>query len=39
MSGGTDLEPDAKPAIHHLDDVGNYLKICNLSNFKYCLTM
>jgi hypothetical protein len=38
-SGGTDIEPDAKPAVHHLDDAGNYLKICNFSNFKqYCLT-
>jgi hypothetical protein len=21
-----------------IDDIDNYLKICNLSNFKYCLT-
>jgi hypothetical protein len=37
-SGGNDSEPYAKPPVHHLDDAGNYLKICNLSNFKYCLT-
>jgi hypothetical protein len=29
MSGGADSEPDAEPAVHHLNDVGNYLKICN----------
>jgi hypothetical protein len=38
MSGGNDSEPDAKAAVHHLDDAGNYLKIFNLSNFKHCLT-
>jgi hypothetical protein len=28
MSEGADSEPDAEPAVHHLDDEGNYLKIC-----------
>jgi hypothetical protein len=37
MSGGTDSQPDAKLAVHHLDDAGNYLKICNFSNFKHWL--
>jgi hypothetical protein len=37
--GGLESEPDAKPAVHHLDDAGNYLKICKFSNLKqYCLT-
>jgi hypothetical protein len=38
-SGGADSESGAKSAVHHLDDAGNYLKIYNLSNFKYCLTV
>jgi hypothetical protein len=24
-----DSEHDAKPVVHHLDDAGNYFKICN----------
>jgi hypothetical protein len=37
--GGLDSEPDVEPAVHHLDDADNYLKICNFSNFKHCLTV
>jgi hypothetical protein len=39
MLGGTNSESDAMPAVHHLDDAGNYIKICNLSYFKQCLTV
>jgi hypothetical protein len=40
MSEGADSEPDAEPAVHHLDDEGNYLKICIFSDFKqHCLTV
>jgi hypothetical protein len=26
--GGPDSDPDEETTIHHLDDVGNFLKIC-----------
>jgi hypothetical protein len=37
MSGGADANPDAEPAVHLLDDVGNYLQLCNFSNFQIIL--
>jgi hypothetical protein len=37
MLGGADLKPNAEPALHHLDDVGNYLQVCNFSNFQTIL--
>jgi hypothetical protein len=33
MSQGDDAKPDAEPAADHLDDAGNYLQVCNFSNF------
>jgi hypothetical protein len=33
MSRGDDAKHDAEPAVHHLDDAGNYLQVCNFSNF------
>jgi hypothetical protein len=33
MSQGDEAKFDAKPAVHHLDDAGNYLQVCNFSNF------
>jgi hypothetical protein len=29
MLGGPDSESDVEPAVHHLDDEGNYLQVCN----------
>jgi hypothetical protein len=29
MLGGDDSEPDAESAVHHLDDAGDYLQVCN----------
>jgi hypothetical protein len=37
MSGGADAKPDVEPTIHHLDDAGNYLQVCNFSNFQKIL--
>jgi hypothetical protein len=37
MSGGTDSKPDAEPPVYHLDDVGNYLQVCNFSNLQTIL--
>jgi hypothetical protein len=34
---GADSKPDAEPAVHHLDDAGNYLQVCNFSNFQTIL--
>jgi hypothetical protein len=34
MLGGADSEPDEEPTVHHLDDVDNYLQVCNFLNFK-----
>jgi hypothetical protein len=28
-----DAKPDVEPAVHHPDDAGNYLQVCNFSNF------
>jgi hypothetical protein len=33
MSRGDVAKPDAKSAVHHLDDAGNNLQVCNFSNF------
>jgi hypothetical protein len=38
-SRGHDSESDVEPAVHHLYDAGNYLKICNFCNFKHCLSV
>jgi hypothetical protein len=32
MSRGADAKPEVESAIHHLDDAGNYLQVCNFSN-------
>jgi hypothetical protein len=34
---GANPEPNAEPAVHYLDDVGNYLEVCNFSNFQIIL--
>jgi hypothetical protein len=37
MVGGADSKPDAKLAVHHLDDAGNYLEVCKFSIFQTIL--
>jgi hypothetical protein len=31
MSEGADTELDAEPVVHHPDDAGYYLQVCNFS--------
>jgi hypothetical protein len=33
MCRGDDVKPKAEPEVHHLDDAGNCLQVCNFSNF------
>jgi hypothetical protein len=37
MSRGVDSKPDGEPAVHHRNDAGNYLQVCNFSNFQTIL--
>jgi hypothetical protein len=32
-SRADDAKPDVEPAVHHPDDAGNYLQVCNFFNF------
>jgi hypothetical protein len=36
-SRGADSKLDAEPALHYLDDAGNYLQVCIFSNFQTIL--